>query len=98
VTGSSGLIGSEAMEHFDGQGEVVGVDNNMRREFFGRSRGHSAELGAAEGSDEEVYARKPGYTRPGGDRGVVSRAPAQPSHDKAQSVPILDFEVNALER
>jgi hypothetical protein len=33
VTGSSGLIGSEAVEHFDGQGhEVFGVDNNMRRE------------------------------------------------------------------
>src|SRR5438093_13256976 len=36
VTGSSGLIGSEASEHFDRQGhEVVGVDNNMRRVFFG---------------------------------------------------------------
>src|SRR6202795_422045 len=36
VTGSSGLIGSEAVEHFDRQGhEVVGVDNNMRRVFFG---------------------------------------------------------------
>src|ERR1700692_4198166 len=36
VTGSSGLIGSEAVLHFDGQGhEVVGVDNNMRRLFFG---------------------------------------------------------------
>ena len=36
VTGSSGLIGSEAVAHFDGQGhEIVGVDNNMRRVFFG---------------------------------------------------------------
>lgn len=36
VTGSSGLIGSEAVEHFDRQGhEVTGVDNNMRRDFFG---------------------------------------------------------------
>jgi len=36
VTGSSGLIGSEAVEHFDRQGhKVIGVDNNMRREFFG---------------------------------------------------------------
>jgi CDP-paratose 2-epimerase len=36
VTGSSGLIGSEGVEHFDSQGhEVVGVDNNMRRVFFG---------------------------------------------------------------
>ena len=36
VTGSSGLIGSEAVEHFDRQGhEVVGVDHNMRRVFLG---------------------------------------------------------------
>lgn len=32
VTGSSGLIGSEAVEYFDRQGHrVIGVDNNMRR-------------------------------------------------------------------
>jgi CDP-paratose 2-epimerase len=36
VTGSSGLIGSEAVEYFDERGhEVVGVDNNMRSVFFG---------------------------------------------------------------
>ena len=36
VTGSSGLIGSEAVLHFDRLGhEVVGVDNNMREVFFG---------------------------------------------------------------
>jgi len=36
VTGSSGLIGSEAVQRFDRHGhEVVGVDNNMRRVFFG---------------------------------------------------------------
>ena len=36
VTGSSGLIGSEAVQHFDAAGHTVhGIDNNMRREFFG---------------------------------------------------------------
>ena len=36
VTGSSGLIGSEAVAFFDQRGwEVHGVDNNMRRDFFG---------------------------------------------------------------
>ena len=36
VTGSSGLIGSEAVKYFDRQGHrVVGADNNMRRVFFG---------------------------------------------------------------
>src|SRR5580700_11640407 len=36
VTGSSGLIGSEAVIYFDHEGhEVTGIDNNLRREFFG---------------------------------------------------------------
>lgn len=36
VTGSSGSIGSEAVEYYDSQGhQVVGIDNNMRAEFFG---------------------------------------------------------------
>ena len=36
ITGSSGLIGSEAVTFFDERGwEVHGVDSNMRRDFFG---------------------------------------------------------------
>jgi nucleoside-diphosphate-sugar epimerase len=36
VTGSSGLIGSEVVEHFCHLGwNVHGVDNNMRADFFG---------------------------------------------------------------
>jgi len=36
ATGSSGLIGSEAVASFDQLGwDVHGVDNNMRRSFFG---------------------------------------------------------------
>src|SRR5690606_12699519 len=36
VTGSAGLIGSEASRFFAGEGfGVVGIDNDMRREFFG---------------------------------------------------------------
>ena len=36
ITGSSGLTGSEAVVWLDAQGyAVLGVDNNMRREFFG---------------------------------------------------------------
>jgi CDP-paratose 2-epimerase len=36
ITGSSGLIGSEAVVYFDREGhKVVGIDNNLRREFFG---------------------------------------------------------------
>lgn len=36
VSGSSGLIGSEAVTFFSREGfQVVGIDNDMRRYFFG---------------------------------------------------------------
>ena len=36
ITGSSGLIGSEAVSYYDRMGsEVIGIDNNMRAQFFG---------------------------------------------------------------
>jgi CDP-paratose 2-epimerase len=37
ITGSSGLIGSELVTFFDSRAEcVVGIDNNMRADFFGQ--------------------------------------------------------------
>ena len=36
VTGSAGLIGSETVRFFAEQGlEVIGIDNDMRADFFG---------------------------------------------------------------
>jgi len=36
ITGAGGLIGSEAVDHFIGQGfDVVGIENDMRARFFG---------------------------------------------------------------
>ena len=38
VTGSSGLIGSEAVRYYDAAGHsVTGIDNNLRAVFFGPS-------------------------------------------------------------
>jgi len=105
VTGSSGLIGSEAVEHFDGQGhEVVGVDNNMRRVFFGaagdtlwnlerlksttkRFRHTGLDIRDRAGIDELFQAHR---------FGLIVHCAAQPSHDKARDIPLIDFEVNAL--
>ncbi|RMG15976.1 MAG: NAD-dependent epimerase/dehydratase family protein [Planctomycetota bacterium] len=43
VTGSSGLMGSEALTAWHEAGsEVVGLDNNMRRDFFGAEGDTSA--------------------------------------------------------
>ena len=55
VTGSSGLIGSEAVAFLDERGwRVHGVDNNMRRDFFGRGRRHDA------GTSSACSSRRPG--------------------------------------
>jgi CDP-paratose 2-epimerase len=105
VTGSSGLIGSEAVAHFDAQGhEVVGVDNNMRRVFFG-------EAGDTLWNLERLKAGTKRFrhaTLDIRDRGgieelfkahrfdLIVHCAAQPSHDKARDIPLLDFEVNAL--
>jgi CDP-paratose 2-epimerase len=37
ITGSSGLIGSELVDFFDHRAQrVIGVDNNLRADFFGQ--------------------------------------------------------------
>jgi len=105
VTGSSGLIGSEAVEHFDKQGHVVyGVDNNMRQVFFGplgdttwnmerlkevTSRFTHVELDIR--NREKVFDLFKTHRFD-----MIIHCAAQPSHDKAASIPLLDFEVNAV--
>jgi CDP-paratose 2-epimerase len=105
VTGSSGLIGSEAVEHFDRKGcEVIGVDNNMRRVFFGDPGDTSWNL-------ERLRSCTKHFTHYNVDirdrialeelfrthrSDLIIHCAAQPSHDKAREIPILDFEVNAL--
>jgi CDP-paratose 2-epimerase len=105
VTGSSGLIGSEAVEHFDGQGyEVHGVDNNMRRIFFGDPGDTSWNLERLRivtqnfsHHDIDIRDRIALETLFRSQRfDLIIHCAAQPSHDKAGDIPILDFEVNAL--
>ena len=105
VTGSSGLIGSEAVEHFDRQGpEVHGVDNNMRRVFFGDQGDTSWNLDRL----RKITKKFVHHDLDIRDRvamenlfrshhfDLVIHCAAQPSHDKARDIPTLDFEVNAL--
>lgn len=105
VTGSSGLIGSEAVAHFDRQGCAVhGIDNNMRRVFFGdpgdttwnldrlrKSTNHFTHhnLDIRDRIGLESLFRMQRFD-------LIVHCAAQPSHDKAREIPILDFEVNAL--
>jgi CDP-paratose 2-epimerase len=105
VTGSSGLIGSEAVEQFDRQGHrVVGLDNNMRREFFGpvgdtlwnlerlkriAKRFIPVDLDIRDRTRLEDLFRSNHFD-------LIVHCAAQPSHDKARDIPLVDFEVNAL--
>ena len=104
VTGSAGLIGSEAVEFFDRLGfDVHGIDNNMRADFFGPG-------GDTTWNRQRLEATCPRYTHHDldiRDRGAIDdllrrgayelviHAAAQPSHDLAASRPFDDFDVNA---
>ena len=105
VTGSSGLIGSEAVEHFDRQGHrVTGIDNNMRQVFFGPPGDTSwnlARLKSATRSfrplDIDIRDRARIFDLFKAERfELILHCAAQPSHDKACQIPLVDFEVNAL--
>lgn len=105
VTGSSGLIGSEAVGHFDRGGhDVVGVDNNMRAVFFG-PEGDTAWnrdrllASTSRFAHHDLDIRDRGaldtLIRRQGPFDAVIHCAAQPSHDRARDFPLIDFDVNA---
>ncbi|HTF54562.1 MAG TPA: NAD-dependent epimerase/dehydratase family protein [Pseudonocardia sp.] len=108
ITGAAGLIGSEAALHFGGLGlDVVGIDNDMRRVFFGadgstdwnRQRLQAQLGGAYTHLDLDIRNRdavQDVFTRYGNDIGLVVHTAAQPSHDWAAGDPFTDFDVNAV--
>jgi CDP-paratose 2-epimerase len=105
VTGSSGLIGGEAVSYFDAMGfRVTGVDNNMRADFFGPqgdTTGNRARLERAckhfthREMDIRDRAGVDALFKDGGFE-LVIHAAAQPSHDLAAKRPFDDFDVNAV--
>jgi CDP-paratose 2-epimerase len=105
VTGSGGLIGSQCARMLAGQGwDVLGIDNDLRQYFFGAS-------GSTAGNVHSLVEELPRYRHLGLDirdreairtlfqeerPDFVIHAAAQPSHDKAASIPYDDFDVNAV--
>ncbi len=104
ITGSGGLIGSECVKALIEEGwRVIGVDNDMRRQFFG-------EQGTTLPVVEELCRTFPAYTHHSLDirdrqkladlirqerPDFVIHTAAQPSHDRAAAIPYDDFDVNA---
>lgn len=107
ITGSGGLIGSEAVTFFSNLGfEVHGVDNFMRGYFFGPEASTHWKI-------EELKRGIPGYrhhnldirdgvavdkliSEIGSELTCVLHAAAQPSHDWAAREPLTDFGINAI--
>ncbi|MEK9772086.1 MAG: NAD-dependent epimerase/dehydratase family protein [Opitutae bacterium] len=104
VSGSSGLIGSEVCCYFSNQGyQIHGIDNNQRAVFFGPQGDTSWRL-------KELKAGLPSFSHHELDirdrskvldiikeikPDAIVHTAAQPSHDKAASIPFDDFDVNA---
>lgn len=107
ITGSAGLIGSEAALYFAAQGmTIVGIDNDMRRTFFGddastywQRQRLEATLGARYRHHDldirDAAAMNQLFATYGADIALVLHAAAQPSHDWAARDPQTDFGVNA---
>ncbi len=105
VTGSGGLIGSECVRLLHGEGwNVVGIDNDMRRQFFGeagttlpvvrelretlaRYRHLELDIRDRQSIRDLLHRERPDF---------IIHTAAQPSHDKAASIPYDDFDVNAV--
>jgi CDP-paratose 2-epimerase len=106
VTGSSGLIGSETAKFLDARGlHVVGIDNDMRRYFFGEEAStdwNTRQLqGTLKGFEHhptdvrDAAAVGKIFERYGPAVSLVVHTAAQPSHDWAAREPFTDFTVNA---
>lgn len=108
ITGSAGLVGSEASTFFANQGmDVVGIDNDMRRRFFGQEASTRWNRERLQTSLNDNYQHIDADIRDdaainklfaefGSDVALIVHTAAQPSHDWAAREPKTDFSVNAL--
>jgi len=104
ITGSGGLIGSECVHLLHDEGwDVIGVDNDMRRQFFGEQGSTlpvvqqlRSTLPRYQHLDLDIRNRQAMRDLLQAERpGFIIHAAAQPSHDKAAAIPYDDFDVNA---
>ncbi|HEX7939735.1 MAG TPA: NAD-dependent epimerase/dehydratase family protein [Gemmatimonadaceae bacterium] len=106
VTGSCGLVGSEAVRFYHERGmDVVGVDNDLRSYFFGAEASTrwvrerlTAELPRYAHVDADIRDERAMHavlSKYAGNIKLIVHTAAQPSHDWAAKEPITDFAVNA---
>ena len=106
ITGSSGLVGSEAVNFFSKKGfDVIGIDNNLRKFFFGKDgstlwlknkhlktnkKFKNFSIDIRNFNNLEKIFKK--YSK---NIALIIHCAAQPSHDYGKSYPKIDFSVNA---
>lgn len=106
ITGSAGLIGSQACDFFSEKGyKIIGIDNDMRAYFFGEgsSTKDSLESLKSKINDYEHYnidirdyqKLNEVFSKYSNDIDIVIHTAAQPSHDWAANEPLTDFSINA---
>jgi CDP-paratose 2-epimerase len=105
ITGSAGLIGSACVTALVSRGwEVIGIDNDMRAQFFGAAGSTAAVVAGlkdqfrnyshieADIRDRQLVRDVVAEHRPD----FIIHTAAQPSHDLAAKIPYDDFDVNAV--
>jgi len=106
ITGSAGLIGSEAVDFFSKKFDIIaGVDNNLRNYFFGQEGSNEWNKNRLlnQFSNYKHYdidirdenGLKALFNEYNSDIKLVLHTAAQPSHDWAAREPFTDFTVNA---
>ena len=105
ITGSAGLIGSEAVRFFaDRDYQVIGIDNDMRKYFFGKEASTEWNKEKLKETLKKQYLHHNVDIRNNEDVErifkkhkceIIIHAAAQPSHDWAAKEPITDFTINA---
>lgn len=106
ITGSAGLIGSQACDFFHKRGyKIIGIDNDMRAYFFGENASTKDSLNHLKNTlksykhyniDIRGYKELDKiFKKYSKDIEIVIHTAAQPSHDWAAKEPLTDFAVNA---
>ena len=105
ITGSSGLVGSEAVIFFSKKNfEIIGIDNNFRKFFFGKSASTNqvkkklSKIDNFSHFNVDIRSSKKLsniFKKYKNRIKLIIHCAAQPSHDWAYNNPMLDFEINA---
>jgi len=106
ITGSAGLIGSEAVSFFSDKFDIIaGVDNNLRKYLFGedgsiewnknRLKESFSNYRHYDIDIRDIPALEKIFKEYNHDIKLILHAAAQPSHDWAAKEPFTDFTVNA---